>query len=131
MAEAMHPNLSLMAKLNLQDLDACKHIISEDFVWRYFNRELPELEGDYRGIDGLKGFFTKLGERTGGSFQARVVDAHAVGEELVVVQVCNRMVLDGREVEVDAVAVWRIVSGKIAEAWDIPAVNTLRTAQKG
>jgi len=29
-------------------------------------------------------------------------------------------------IETDAVVVWRIVGGRLAEAWDIPAVNTAR-----
>ena len=28
--------------------------------------------------------------------------------------------------DVDAVVVWRVVDGQIREAWDIPAVNTVR-----
>ena len=31
--------------------------------------------------------------------------------------------------EIDAVVVWRIVGGKIAEAWDIPAVHTAHPVQ--
>ena len=36
------------------------------------------------------------------------------------------MVIEGAPIEIDAVVVWRIVGGQIAEAWDIPAVNTAR-----
>jgi len=34
------------------------------------------------------------------------------------------MTLQGRPVAIDAVAVWRIVDGRIAEVWDIPSVHT-------
>jgi predicted SnoaL-like aldol condensation-catalyzing enzyme len=38
--------------------------------------------------------------------------------------------LEGSSIEFDAVVVWRIVNGKVAEAWDIPAVNTIRPVEK-
>ncbi len=130
MMEGIHPNLSLLKNLNLQDLDACKSIFADDFVWHYFNRHIPELEGDYRGVDGLKSFFAKLGERSDSSFRVNVIDGRTAGDELVVTQVCNCMNLEGSSIEFDAVVVWRIVNGKVAEAWDIPAVNTIRPVEK-
>lgn len=129
MTDDTHPNLALLKNLNLQDLDACKIIIADDFVWHYFNPHLPDLEGDHRGVDGLKSFFAKLGEKSDSSFRVSVVDSRTAGDELVVTQVCNRMNLEGSSLEFDAVLVWRIVNGKIAEAWDIPAVNTIRPVE--
>ena len=128
--EAIHPNLDLLKDLDLQDLDACRTIIADDFVWHYFNPHLPELAGDYRGVDGLKSFFAKLGEASGGSFRVNVIDSRTAGDELVVTQVCNCMNFEGSSMEFDAVVVWRIVNGRIAEAWDIPAVNTIRSVEK-
>ena len=130
MTEGMHPNLALLTDLNLQDLDACKSILADDFVWHYFNPHLPELEGDHRGVDGLKSFFAKLGERSDSSFRVNVIDSRTAGDELVVTHVCNSMNLEGSSMEFDAVVVWRIVNGKIAEGWDIPAVNTIRSVEK-
>ena len=130
MTDAVHPNMSILKKLDLRNLDTCKSVIADDFVWHYFNPNLPELEGDYRGVEGLKDFLRRLGERSNGSFKVKVVDGRAVGNELVVTQVRNRMDLDDTSIEFDAVVVWRIVSGKIAEGWDIPAVNTIQTVQK-
>lgn len=129
MAEATHPNISLLMKLDLQNLDACKNVFADNFTWHYFNPRLPELEGDHCGIEGLKGFFAKLNEKTHGGFQVKVIDTHPVGDELVVTQVCNRIALEGNTVEFDAVVVWRMVNGRFTEAWDIPAVNTTRPIQ--
>ena len=129
MTETVHPNMPVMAKLNLRDIDACRDVFADDFIWHYFNFRLPELEGDYSGIEGLKSFFARLRERSKSSFQQKLIDARPAGDELVVVQVCNRMNLDGNAIEVDAVVIWRIVCSKIAEAWDIPAVNTVRAIQ--
>lgn len=122
--------MSVLAKLNLQDIDACAESFAGNFVWHYFNPRLPELEGDHIGIDGLKSFFARLNEESKGSFQQKLIDARPVGDELVITQVCNRMDLEGNAIEVDAVVIWRIVGGRIAEAWDIPAVNTVRTTEK-
>jgi ketosteroid isomerase-like protein len=115
-----------MEKLDIRNLDACTNIIADNFVWHYFNPRRPELEGDYRGIEGLKGFFAKLAEISNGSFQVNVIDSRAVGDELVVTQACNRITWEGNPIEFDAVVVWRIVNGKIAEGWDIPSVYNVR-----
>ena len=66
---SLHPNLSLIRKLDIQNLDASGDIIAENFIWHYFNPRLPELHGDYHGIEGFKEFFAKLGEISNGSFR--------------------------------------------------------------
>ena len=126
MTESMHPNLSILMKLDLQDLDGCAAIFADDFTWHYFKPKLPSLEGNYRGVAGLKDFFTKLAELSRGSFQVNPIDVRAVGDELLVTQVCNRITLEHDAIEFDAVVVWRIVDGKLAEAWDIPSVHSVR-----
>lgn len=92
----------------------------ENFVWHYSNPHLPELEGDYAGPEGLRAFFTKLGARMKGTFrldhQPKVL---YVGEELVAFHLHHVMEKDGEPLEADAVVVFRILEGRIAEAWDI------------
>lgn len=129
MQDDAHQNVSLLAKLNIQDLDSCEDLFADEFAWHYFNSELPDLAGDYYGIRGLMDFFASLSNESNGSFQVNPVAAYPVGNELVVTQVCNSMALEDREIEFDAVVVWRIVGGKVSEAWDIPAVNTVRTME--
>lgn len=51
-----HPNLALLSKLDIRDLDASASLFSDDFVWHYFNPNLPDVEGDYVGVEGLKQF---------------------------------------------------------------------------
>ncbi len=104
------------------DLDACADLFAPGFTWHFFNPKLPGIEGDYHGVAGLKAFFAALAEKTGGSFNVQPVSVTPIGNELLVAHVRDTMVLDGAAVETDAVVVWRIVAGKIAEAWDIPAV---------
>ena len=130
MTETQQPTMSVLAKLNLRDIDACRDIFADNFIWHYFNPRLSELDGDHLGIDGLKRFFAKLGEMSKSSFQQKLIDARPIGDELVITQVCNRMELDGEAIEVDAVVIWRILDRKIAEAWDIPAINTVRTMEE-
>ncbi len=111
-------------KLDLQDLDASAPLFSDEFVWHFFNPKLPEIQGDYTGVDGLKAFFGAMAGKTEGSFNVEPVSVTPVGNELLVVHVRDTMDLEGATLETDAVVVWRIVGGRIAEAWDIPAVFT-------
>ena len=127
MTDTMHPNLSIMNRLDIKNLDACADVFADNFVWHYFNPKLPKLEGNYQGVSGLKSFFSKLSEKGNGAFQVNPVDVRAAGDELVFVQVCNQLAMEGGPIEFDAIVVYRIVDGKIAEAWDIPAVHTVRT----
>ncbi|MEM6464540.1 MAG: nuclear transport factor 2 family protein [Pseudomonadota bacterium] len=123
-----HPNIVLLSQLDLGNLDASADLFSEQFVWHYFNPNLPEVEGDYVGVAGLTDFFAKLGAETSGTFKVNPISATPIGEELVVVHVRNSMELDGEAIAIDAAVVWRFVDGKIAEAWDIPSVHTLATS---
>jgi uncharacterized protein len=120
----LHPNAELLMKLNLRDLDASAALFSDDFVWHFFNPRLPDVQGDYVGVEGLKAFFKAMAGKTKGSFNVQPVSVTPVGNELLVVHVQDTMDLGGVSVETDAVVVWRIVGGKITEAWDIPAVFT-------
>lgn len=67
--------------------------------------------------------------RTKGTFKANPVSIPPMGDELVVAHVKDTMVMmvmEDRQMELDVVVVWRIVDGKATEAWDIPAINTVR-----
>ncbi|WP_299664461.1 nuclear transport factor 2 family protein [uncultured Ruegeria sp.] len=120
-----HPNIALMKKLDLRNLDGCADLFAPDFVWHYFNRELPNLDGDYSGVEGLKTFFSKLAGDTDGTFKVEPLAIQTYGDELVVTHVRDTMIKDEQSMALDALAIWRIVDGRIAEAWDIPAINTI------
>lgn len=124
----MHPNIALLSALDLRDLDASAELFSDDFVWHYFNPNLPDLEGDFSGVEGLKRFFGALAVDTGGTFHVEPVSATPIGNEFVVVHVRDTMEHEGSPIALDAVVVWRIVGGKLAEAWDIPAANDVETS---
>lgn len=120
-----HPNLAVLAKLDIRDLNISAALFSDDFVWHYFNPNLPDVEGDYSGVEGLKRFFTIIAEKTAGTFKVKPISVTAFGEELVVVHALDTMELEGNLIAVDVVVVWRIVAGKISEGWDIPSAFTL------
>ena len=122
-----HPNAELLSQLNLLDLDASASLFSKDFVWHYINPNLPDLEGDYVGIEGLKDFFGAVAGTTRGTFAVEPISVVPMGPELIVVHVRDTMEFQGNPIALDAAVVWRIVDGQIAEAWDIPSAYALAT----
>lgn len=119
---APHPNLALLSRLDLSDLDASAGLFSEHFTWHYFNPNLPELAGDYHGLAGPKTVFKSIAAKTDGTFAVAVVSAIPAGAEFIVVHVLDSLQLDGRALSIDAIVVWRVIDGRIAEVWDSSAV---------
>ena len=126
--EAPHPNLAVLQKFDPANLAAAADVVSNDFVWHFINPKLPDVQGDYVGLQGLGKFFETMAQRTNGTFHVEPVSAQAVGDELVVTQTRNTMVFEQQtKVKTDVVLVWRIVNGRITEVWDIPSVFTAKT----
>jgi len=126
--EAIHPNIKVMQQFNPADIAGSAEVIAEDAVFHYFNPMLPDMHGDYIGKEGFIEFFGQIGSKTEGTFKVTSLSITPMGDELVVTHVKDSMTLEGRHLEIDAVVVWRIVDGKIKEAWDIPAVFTAETS---
>ena len=91
-----HPNISLLKRLDLRNLAAPKGLIAEDVVWHFFNPNLPDLQGDYVGLDGIRSLFEAVGEKTYGTFRIEPVSITAVGDELVVTQTRSTLTFQGR-----------------------------------
>ncbi len=125
----VHPNVALLSKFDPRNVAGAADIFAEDVVFHFFNPNLPDIQGDYVGLTAVQEFFGKMAEKTAGTFRVNPVSATAVGDELVVVQSKNTMILKGRQIEIDVVVVWRIVEGRISEVWDIPSVHTARVSQ--
>ena len=106
-----------------------EHLFADDFVFHFFNPRLPELAGDHYGLDGLARFFERLGEASDGGFHNEPHSLTPYGDELVVAYATNTIGFGGTMLDVDAVVVWRVFGGHIHEAWDIPAINTVRPQQ--
>ncbi|MEL6261991.1 MAG: nuclear transport factor 2 family protein, partial [Cyanobacteria bacterium J06626_6] len=117
---AEHPNVSLFNRLDPANVAQSADIFAENFVWHFFNPQMPDLEGDYRGLEGLQRFFEELAMLTRGTFQVNPVSITPIGDELVIAHVKDRMILNDNAIEFDAVVVWRVVDGLLSEAWDIP-----------
>ncbi|MEL7225315.1 MAG: nuclear transport factor 2 family protein [Cyanobacteria bacterium J06576_12] len=124
-----HPNVTLIQQLNPADLAASSHLFTERFVWHFFNRKLVEVQGDYKGVEGLKMFFERIQLQTESTFLVEPVSLTPVGDELVIAHVVDRMVLNGKYIELDAIVIWRIVDGLIDEAWDVPSLYVDRTTE--
>ncbi len=114
-----HPNVAILKRLDLRNLAASQDLIAEDVVWHYANPNLPDLQGDYVGLDGVRAFFEAIGQKSGGTFEINPMSITPVGDELVVVQSRNTLTFDDRSVAVDVVVVWRFVDGRVVEVWDI------------
>ena len=106
------------------EIELVRPYFADDFKWHYFNEGLPELNKTYHGFDGWMQFFHDLAQITGGTFNVGIKTIYPIGTELVVVHALPNMTLDGMSLETDAAVVWRVVDGKIAEAWDIPGLNS-------
>ncbi|MEL6492013.1 MAG: nuclear transport factor 2 family protein [Cyanobacteria bacterium J06621_3] len=117
-----HPNVSLFNQLDPANIAQSADILSENFVWHFFNPTLPQIEGDYVGLEGLQRFFEILSVMTDDTFWVEPISIAPIGDELVITHVKDRMTLNGAPIELDAVVVWRVVDGLLAEAWDIPSV---------
>ena len=126
-----HPNLKLLSKLNILDLNSSAELFSDDFVWHYFNPNLPDVEGDYFGLEGLKKFFAIIAKRTEGTFKVAMISANPIGDELIIVHAQDSMKFEGNSFTIDVAILWRIVDGKITEAWDIPSAYTFVNKAEG
>lgn len=104
--------------------DGAEDLFADDFVFHFFNPNLPHLAGDHCGLDGIRSFFERL--RADASFHNEPHSLTPFGDELVVAYATNTVEFRDTTLDVDAVVVWRVFDGCIHEAWDIPAINTAR-----
>ena len=106
-----------------------EELFAHDFVFHYVNPRLAELDGDYHGYDGFRSLFERLHQGSDTGFHNEPHSLTPYGDELVVAYATNTVSFGGTALDVDAIVVWRIVAGRISEAWDIPAINTVRPHQ--
>lgn len=106
--------------------DRDNHPFADDFVFHYINPQLPDLDGDHHGFDGMADLFAQLEHVSDTGFRNVPHSLTPYGDELLVAFATNTLSFGGAEIDVDAVVVWRVVAGQIQEAWDIPAINTVR-----
>ena len=124
-----HPNVLLLKSLDLLNLADSSEMFAHDFVWNFSNPKFPAIQGDYPGLEGLQSFFNEIGTLTGGSFMTMPISATPMGDELIVEHLRDKTILQGKPIDVDAVVMWRIVDGRIAEAWVIPSSYTMAVSE--
>ncbi len=110
-------------------VDPDDELFAPDFVFHYVNPHLAELDDDHHGSDGFRSFFEQLHQGSDTGFHNEPHSLTPYGDELVVAYATNTVSFGGTALDVDAIVVWRIVDGRISEAWDIPAINTVRPHQ--
>jgi ketosteroid isomerase-like protein len=130
-----HPNLAVVTQAGKLLASGFREpdegLFADDFVFHYFNSRLPELAGDYQGLEGMRDFFARLHQLSEGTFHVRPVSLTPFGDELVAAFATNTLTLGGTELELDALVLWRVYDGQIHEVWDVPAVNSSRTLPEG
>jgi ketosteroid isomerase-like protein len=110
---------------NAGDMETLTEIFDESASWHTPGRS--SLAGDHEGREASFAYFGRLGQETGGSFQAELRhlladdDGHVVG-----VHRCSAD-RDGKRLEVDCCLVFQLENGRITEgrehfqdlyAWD-------------
>jgi predicted SnoaL-like aldol condensation-catalyzing enzyme len=63
------------------------------------------------------------------TFKIEPVSVTPFGDELVVTHTRNTMIFEDQPITLDAIVVWRVVDGRLAEAWDIPSVYSAAKPQ--
>ena len=127
---AQRANLDLVAQVGaligngFDDPD--EDLFAPEFVFHFFNPHLPELAGDHHGLEGMRSLFERLQQTSDTGFHNEPHSLTPYGDELVVADATNTVSFGGTELDVDAIVVWRVVGGRVHEAWDIPAINTVR-----
>ena len=106
--------------------NADEDVFADGFVFHFFNPHLDGLHGDHHGYDGFRSFFERLHQSSDTGFHSEPHSLTPYGDELVVAYATNTVSFGGTTLDVDAIVVWRIVDGRISEAWDIPAIDTAR-----
>jgi hypothetical protein len=74
-----HPNMSLVRQFSesiFNNFEGAEEILDRDFVWHYVNPRVRRLEGDYRGLNGVRIFFKNLKNVTDNTFHdGRIFEA--------------------------------------------------------
>jgi ketosteroid isomerase-like protein len=110
---------------NSGDMETLTELFDESAVWRTPGRS--SLAGDHQGRDAAFGYFGRLGQETGGTFQAELQQLLAGDDGRVVgIHRCSGE-RDGKQLGVDCCLVFQVEDGLITEgtehfrdlyAWD-------------
>ena len=94
------------------DIPAVLAMFDEDIAWHVPGRS--PLSGDYRGHEGVVGFFTKCMELSGGTLQVAPDEILADGDQVVALTTVSAE-RNGRAWSSPEVHVWRFAGGRAVE----------------
>ena len=100
---------------NSGDMNTLTEIFDEDAVWHATGRS--SLADDYQGRDATFAYFARLGQETGGTFQAGLQHLLADDERVVGIQ-HNSAERDGKRLGVDVCIVFQLKDGRVTEGWE-------------
>ena len=117
-----HPNADLLNKgydaFDKGDLDTIRGLFADDIVFHVPGSS--QVAGEYRGIDGVFGFFGKLVELSGGTFK---LERHAVLADDGHGTVLSTMTAqrDGKSIQGKTADIFHFQDGKVSECWTLSA----------
>jgi len=120
---AGHPNLERlrrgMAAFAEHDLATLKELIDPEIIWHHQGTSL--LAGDYHGIDEIFQHFARRAALSADTYRVSVQQAIASDEFVTCLAATYAEREDGDPYEDTVCLVYRIVGGKVVEAWAHPA----------
>jgi uncharacterized protein len=94
------------------DIPTVLDMLEANITWHVPGRS--PLSGDYRGHDGVVGFFTKSMELSAGTLRVEADEVIADGDRVVVLSTVTAQ-RHGRTLSTPEVHCWRVVDGKAVE----------------
>ena len=101
---------------NAGDMKTLTEIFDEGAVWRTPGRS--SLAGDHEGREAAFAYFARLGQETGGTFQAGLQVLTADDEDRVVGIQRNTAERDGKRLDVGDCIVFQLKDGRIIDGRD-------------
>ena len=100
---------------NSGDMNTLAEIFDERAVWHLPGRS--SLADDYQGREAAFAYFGRLGQETGGTFQAGLQHLLAEGDRVVGIQ-RNTAERAGKRLEDDVCLVFQLKDGRVTEGWE-------------
>ena len=112
-------NVAIMRRayeaFNSGDMKTLTELFDESAVWHTPGRS--SLAGDHQGRDATFAYFGRLGQETGGTFQAALQHVLADDERVVGIHRISAE-RDGNQLDVDECLVFQLKDGRITEGWE-------------
>jgi ketosteroid isomerase-like protein len=113
-----HPSQELVQRgyeaFGRGDIPAVLELFAVDIAWHVSGRSA--VSGDYKGHEEVVGFFTKLMELSGGTFNLQIHDFTA-SDDHVVVLTSESARRGAASITDNNVHIWHVRDGKATEFW--------------